>query len=196
MADGPPKGKLSAWLGKALERHTAVESAPSPAPLPAPEAPPADPVKEAERESRRRLGFITAYAKDDGSNPDFVEKGPVVAILTDERAYQQAKIRAMEQELRALPPAAAAMGLSAEEVAANETFAANEAHRQELEKRLTAAKTRHAQIYNLLKRATGKTGKTGGTGFLGATQPTTAPSVEVPLDDVLDDLFGSGKQGA
>lgn len=150
-----------------LVRGSAPE-APRPA-APSPTTPLRSPEEEA-AESKKRLGFIMAYMKNPEAEAAFKNKPLVYKILSEERAYQQSQIVLWEAEFKQLPPPAASLGLSEEEIAADPRFDGLEERRAELENRLNTAKTRQSQLFTLMKKLTGVKGKTGGTGFLAPTQ--------------------------
>lgn len=146
-------------------------------PLPAPRAAASGPLRTPEEEaaeSKKRLGFITAYMKNPKGDPAFEDRALVYKVLSEERAYQQAQIVTVQQELKQLPPPAEAMGLTPEEAADDPRYENLEARRSAIEERLRTAQSRQTQLFMLMKKLTGVKGKTGGTGFLSTPPPAPA----------------------
>ena len=144
-----------------------------PAPPPGASPPATDPFgPAAQADSSLRMAVIAAYLADPQSDPRFADPAVVVKVLSQERAHQQAVVLHARAQL--------AGGVSPE-------------RRAELEGVVALAGDRQAKLFLVIKHALGKRGRTGGTGILEPPRPRLpAPSLEVPVDDVLARLFDDG----
>lgn len=168
-APGPRRAPNTGSLSNGSDSLVRTGSGPLPAAKAAPA--PARTPEEAAAESKKRLGFITAYMKDPASDPAFRDKALVYKILSEERAYQQGLIVEQQQALKHLPPPAEAMGLTPEEAAEDPRYDGLEERRAALEEKLKTAQSRQTQLFMLMKKLTGVKGKTGGTGFIQGPPP-------------------------
>ncbi|MFP5502365.1 MAG: hypothetical protein ACLGIN_07730 [Candidatus Sericytochromatia bacterium] len=175
----PPVTRRAPDTGSLNRSTDSLVRASGPLPPPRAAAPVRTPEEEA-AESKKRLGFITAYMKNPQGDPAFEDRALVYKILSEERAYQQAQIVQQQQALKQLPPPAEAMGLTPEEAAEDPRYDDLEARRSAIEERLKTAQSRQTQLFMLMKKLTGVKGKTGGTGFLSTPPPAFPPPPPTP----------------
>lgn len=112
--------------------------------------------EEKAAESKKRMGFIIAYMKAPESVPEFKDPRFVYKIVTDERTHQTELIEELQAEVKAI-------SLGAKGSPQDPALVAE---REDLERRIDAARERLSQLFLILKRVTGTRGKTGGTDFL------------------------------
>ncbi|MDB5101391.1 MAG: hypothetical protein JWM80_5812 [Cyanobacteria bacterium RYN_339] len=129
-----------------------------------------------ELESRKRMAFILAWVKKSSDDPIFQRKEVVYKVLAEERAHQQGLLAKLVTEFKQLPPPAAAMGLTPEEIAEHPIYRDLEARRSAMQGEIDQMREVQTRLFNLQKGLTGSGNKTGGTGILAKAAPEDAGS--------------------
>lgn len=105
--------------------------------------------------SRKRMAFVVKYVKDPTAHDFFSDKTIVYQVFAEERTYQVTLLTRYKQELSQLGPSARDMGLSPEEIAADERLQTQELQRATLAKQVGHTTAVRSQLVNIMARITG-----------------------------------------